>query len=321
MRVARTVGLYETHVEEVPDPVPGPGEVVCRVVACGICGSDVTDWYVRRKLPTVLGHEPVGVVEAVGEGVDRLRVGQQVAIYHHAPCGTCDLCRRNHPALCPDFRSAPLDPGGFAERVRLPAALTAFAVDSDGMDPLAVSFVEPLGCILRAHQRARLREGDRVLVVAAGSNGLLAIGSARALGAGAVYVSEPRPERVEQAVAWGAEPHDGQPVDVAIVCTPAPDAIRYAASALDFGGRLVLFAPPEPGQDLGIDGWRVFERELDVTASYSAGPDDFRAAHAMIASGAIDPAPLVSHRLPLEETQRGLEMVRAKEALKVVIEP
>jgi L-iditol 2-dehydrogenase len=322
MRVARSVSLEEVRIEDVEEPTPGPGEVVCDVLACGVCASDVIDWYVERKLPAVLGHEPTGVVRALGEGVNGLRVGDRVAIHHHAPCGECRRCRRGHETLCERFRSTALAPGGFAERVKIsPELVDELLPLPDGLDPVAATLIEPLACVLRAQDRAGLRGGDGLLVVGAGVNGLLSIAAAHARGVEAVWVREPRPERLAAAEALGAEHHGNEMVDVAIVCTPKPDAIAAAQRAIAPGGVLCLYAPPAPDGPRALDGTDLFLRELTVTASYSAGPADMRRALELIADGLLDLDALITHRLPLEETARALELQRTGEALKVVVVP
>ncbi len=322
MRVARSYAPGDVRIEDAEDPEPGPGEVVCEVLACGVCASDVTDWYVAPRLPAVLGHELVGTIRAVGSGASAPPSGTTVAIHHHTPCGECRRCRRGHETLCERFRATRLDPGGFAERVRISQELTAELLEiPEHLDPITATFIEPLGCVLRAQDRAGLHAGDALLVVGAGVNGLLQIAAAHARGVEAVWVREPRPERLELAEAWGAEHHGNELVDVAIVCTPKPDAIAAAARATAPGGTLCLYAPPGPGAPLPLDGSDAFLRELTITASYSAGPGDMRAALELIASRRVDPRPLVSHRLPLDETAKALELQRSATALKVVVEP
>jgi L-iditol 2-dehydrogenase len=322
MRVARSFGPDDVRIEHVEDPVPGPGEVVCEVLACGVCASDVTDWYVAARLPAVLGHELVGVVTAVGQDANGARAGVRVAIHHHAPCGECRRCRRGHETMCERFRATGLDPGGFSEQVRVPAELVGELLPlPDRLDPVAATFVEPLACVLRAQDRAGLRPGDSLLVVGAGVNGLLQIAAAHERGVEAVWVREPRPERLALAQSWRAERHGNEPVDVVIVCTPNPAAIAAAADALAPGGSLCLYAPPSPQAPPALDATALFLRELTVTASYSAGASDMRAALELLASGRIDPLPLVSHRLTLEETGRALELQRRGEALKAVVLP
>lgn len=321
MIAARSTAPRAVGIEELPDPVPGEGDVVCRVLACGVCKSDVLDWYVEPKLPAVLGHELAAEVETVGAEVAGVAVGDRVCINHHSPCGECRRCRRGHETLCERFRASRLDPGGFAERVRVPAALVGELLPIDDLDPVAATFVEPLACVLRSQQRAALAPGHSLLVVGAGASGLLQIAAAHARAVDAVWVREPRPERLALAQRWGAEHHGNEPVDVAIVCTPDTEAIAQAADCVAPGGTLCLYAPPAPGTALGVEGDALFRRELNVTASYAAGPRDMRAALELLRATRVDPLELVSHRLALEDTGRALELVRAGEALKAVVMP
>lgn len=321
MLIARSTSLHDVVVEELPDPVAGPGEVVCRVLACGVCGSDVSDAYVARKLPAVLGHEVVGQVSHTGPGVTAVSIGDRVVIHHHAPCGDCRRCRRGHETLCDQFRSTAIDPGGFAEQVRVEAPLVPELLALGDLDPLAGTFVEPLGCVLRALDRSRLVASESLLVVGAGSNGLLAVAAARARGAEPVWIREPRDERRRLAESWGAKPHAGEPVDVAFVTTAQPDAIADAAGALGIGGTLCLYATTKPGATLGLDAEQLFLREITVLTSWSAGPADMRAAYDLIASGAIDPLALVTHRVGLAQTGHALGLQRRGEAIKAVVVP
>jgi len=189
------------------------------------------------------------------------------------------------------------------------------------LDPLAGTFVEPLGCVLRALDRARLTAGESLLVVGAGSNGLLAIAAARARGAEAVWVREPREQRRALAESWGAARHADEPVDVAFVTTAQPDAIAGAADALGPGGTLCLYATTKPGATLGLDAEQLFLREITVLTSWSAGPGDMRAAHDLIAGGHVDPLQLVTHRVGLDETARALNLQRRGAAIKAVVVP
>jgi L-iditol 2-dehydrogenase len=320
VRVAVTAAVDDTRIEERPDPECGAGDVVCRVLACATCGSDV-GWYVRHKLPCVLGHEPAGEIVAIGAEVDGLAVGDRVAIHHHAPCGECRRCRHGHETLCEQFRTTALDPGGFAEYVRIMPELVGELLPLDGLDPPVATLTEPLGCALRAQDRAGIRPGDSLLVVGAGCSGMLHIAAAHARGVDAVGVREVDPERLARAEAWGATAHGNEPVDVAMVCTESPEAIASAAQALAPGGALCLYAPPEPGEPLAIEGWAVFARELRVTASWSAGPADMRAALALLRSGATRAPELLTATFPLEETGAALAAQRAGEVLKAVVLP
>ncbi len=319
MKVALSVTTDSVRIEERPEPEPGAGEVVCRLLACGVCGSDVSAAWVAPKVPAVLGHELVGEIVALGDGVRDRRIGDRVIVHHHAPCGECRRCRRGHETLCEAFRASALDPGGFAERIRVPAELTAELLAVGGLDVERATFVEPLACVLRALDRAGLRAGDSLLVVGAGTGGLLAILAAHARSADVVWVREPRRERLERALALGAERHGNELVDVALVCTPAPAAVRDAFAAVAPGGVLCLYAPPHPGEPLDLDGLALYSAEIDVCASYSAGPADMRAALELIGGGAVDPVAFITHRLPLERTGEALALARSGEALKALV--
>jgi len=321
VRVARSLTSREVVVEELPDPVAGPGEVVCRVLACGVCGSDVSETYVSRKLPAVLGHEVVGEVLQTGEGVRHVAVGDRVVVHHHAPCGACRRCLRGHETLCERFRSTAIHPGGFAERILVEAALVAELLPLGELDPVAATFVEPLGCVDRALDRAGLAAGDSLLVVGAGSNGLLAVAAAHARAVGAVWVREPRADRRRLAEAWGAAPHADEPVDVALVTTADREAIAGAAAALGPGGTLCLYATTGPGTPLGVDSEQLFLRELTVCSSWSAGPGDMRTAFELISTRRVDPLELVTHRLGLERTGEALDLQRRGEAIKAIVMP
>jgi len=269
----------------------------------------------------VLGHEVVGEVLRTGDGVSAVSVGDRVVVHHHAPCGDCRRCRRGHETLCDQFRATALDPGGFAEQVRVEAALVPELLALGDLDPLAGTFVEPLGCVLRALDRTNLGPDDELLVVGAGSNGLLAIAAARARGVQRVWIREPRDDRRAVAEAWGAHPHADEPVDVAFLTTASEQAIADAAAALGAGGVLCLYATTKAGAPLGVDGEQLFLRELTICSSWSAGPGDMRAAYDLLASGTIDPLALVTHRLGLDETARALDLQRRGEAIKVVVVP
>jgi len=322
MRAARTLTLDSTVIVDLPDPICAAGEVVCRVLASATCGSDVHGWYVSRKLPAVLGHEPVGEVVEVGAGVTRVAPGDVVAIHHHSACGRCRVCASGHETLCPQFRSTRLDPGGFAEYVRIETALVGELLPLAGLDPPAATCTEPLACALRAQDRVGLTPRDALLVLGAGTSGLLQIAAARARGCERVLVAERRNDRRDRALSWGAEPFDpGATVDVAIVSSPDPRAIAAAAAALGPGGRLCAYAPPEPGAPLPVDGAEIFLRELTVKSSWSAGAADMRAALALLQSGAVRGGELITHRFGLDATGAALAAQRDGSALKAIVLP
>lgn len=336
MRVAVYHGRGRVALEDRPDPVAGAGELVVRVRACGLCGSDLMDWYQEPRAPTVLGHEPAGEVIAAGEGAPAaLPPGRRVFVHHHVPCMTCRLCRAGRHTLCARFRATRIDPGGLAEMVRVPAENAALDVLPlpDAVPDWAATLVEPLGCVIHGQRMAGVGPGAHVAVVGAGSMGLLQIGAARAAGAAAVVAVEPRQDRRAAALAAGAlaalpaaDPDGaadalGGPAGQVFVCTSSAAAIAGALHLAGPAGVVQLFAPPRPGTPVPLDLGAVFFREVAIQHTYSAGPLDTRDALALLASGAIDPAAIVSHRVPLAEVGEAFRLARSGEALKVVVEP
>ncbi len=320
-------------VEEAPTPAIGDGELLVRMRACGLCGSDLMRWYQDRRAPVVLGHEPVGEVVEVGAGAP-FSVGDRVFAHHHVPCFACRLCRAGRHTLCDTFRATRIDPGGLAEYIRVPAA----NVDADvlplpdGLDDIAATLIEPVACILRGQRMAGVTSGSRVAVVGAGSMGLLEIQVARALGAAEVVALEPRQDRRAIARRAGAITPDGTGADAVrdalggdladqvFVCTHHHGAIAESLHMAGAAGVVQLFAPTEPGDLVGLDLGAVFFREVTLQSTYSAGPSDTRDALGMLADGVIDPDSVITHRVPLERADEAYRLAASGEATKVVVE-
>lgn len=341
MRVARLYAWGDVRVEEMPVPRPGPGEVLIRVEACGVCGSDALVWYVERKAPAVLGHEPAGVVVAVGDGVDAVGIGDRVFAHHHAPCLACEECRRRLWSNCATWKRNQLDPGGFAEYAVVGAESVArdTLVLPDSMEFEAAVFIEPLATCIRALKRQGcLEAGDAVLIVGLGAMGQLMVPLARAYGAGTVLGSDFEAERRERALRRGADAAfdpgsedvvaavrsatDGRGADVVVVCPGDPRAILTGLEAAAPGGSVVCFTPMPPGTPVPIDLSTLYFREVTLTQSYSCGPDETREAVALLADGQVEVASLVTHRSGLDGVAAALERAAGKAAgLKTVVRP
>jgi len=339
VRVAVYHSNDDVRLEDRPRPVAGAGELLLRVKASGICGSDVMEWYRKPRAPLVLGHEVAGVVEVAGAGVTNFRPGDRVVTTHHVPCNRCRYCLTDRHSVCDTLRTTSFDPGGFAEFLRVPAINVergTFPLP-DGVTFEEGSFVEPLACAVRAQRLVGLRPGDSVAVLGSGISGLLQLRLARAAGAGRVSATDVSDYRVQAARRLGAdlaltvdadtntrirEANGGRGADRVLVCTAAPAAQRQALDLVDRGGTVLFFAPLAPGETLPFDMHDLWKRGVSIVHSYAGPPADMLTALELIASGRVDVAPLVTHRLGLAETARGFRLTAAAtESLKVIVEP
>ncbi len=339
MRAAVYYSNDDVRIEEMSAPRAGPGEAVVRIMASGICGSDVMQWYRAGKTPLVLGHEIAGEVVEVGQGV-KYRVGQRVSASHHVPCNMCHYCLRGRDTVCDTLRRTNFHPGGFAEYVRLPAINVdrGVYVLPDEMSYEEATFIEPLACVLRGQRRAALVAGDSVLVIGCGISGVLHIALARASGAARVVGTDINAWRREAAVRLGADAaidaaddvparfralNGGRGADVVILTAGAESAIAQALDCVDRGGTVLFFAPAARGVSVPLPVNELFWRtEITLTSSYAANYAEHTEALELIRSGRVVVADMVTHRLPLDRAQEGFRLVaEAGESIKVVIEP
>jgi L-iditol 2-dehydrogenase len=338
MRAAHYYSNRDVRVQDVEEPRIGPGELLVRMDAVGLCGSDVLEWYRKPKAPTVLGHETVATVLRVGQGAP-FREGERVFASHHVPCLACHACLRGREAVCDTLRTTHLDPGGLAERARVPAINVrhgTLRVPASMSDEQAV-FVEPLGCVVRGQRHAGIQAGDSVLVLGSGAAGLLHIQLARAVGAGPIVATDLLADRLEAAVRCGADAvagaaddvasavrkaTGGRLADVVIACTGALPALQQALRCVEPGGRILWFAPSGPEAQLALPFNELWRNEVTLTSSYAASPADLARALALLAQGRVRAASLVTHQFPLAEVQQAFTMVaEARVGLKVVVRP
>ncbi|HZS33740.1 MAG TPA: alcohol dehydrogenase catalytic domain-containing protein [Methylomirabilota bacterium] len=331
MRAAVHAGAGEIRFEDRPTPAIGSGELLLRVRGCGLCGSDLAKLLGPAPRPAVLGHEVVGEVAAAGAGV-AFRAGERVVTAHHVPCAACHYCRRGSPSMCREFKASNLDPGGFAEYVRVPAANVRHATFPvpDGMPDAVAAFTEPLGCCVRAVRRAGPEAGDTVVVAGLGAMGCLLVQLVRRRGARVIGI-DPLPERralgerlgADAAIAPEAlapvlaELSDGRGADLVLLTTGAPAVVRAALGWVRDGGAVHLFVGEGEGP---LPVGDLYRRELTLTGTYSSSPADLAEAFELIRTGAVQVAPLCSHRLPLDRLAEAVELALRHRALKVFLE-
>lgn len=334
--------VYYPHdgikIEDIPLPKIGAGEILLKVRACGICGTDVLK--VNRALPpapVVLGHELVGEAVALGAGLDHFSVGDRLIVAHHVPCGHCHFCRHDNPSMCRHFKRTNLDPGGFSEFLRIPAEharKTTFAVPGEIDDEVAL-FTEPLACCVRNIRRAPVQPGDFAVVVGLGSIGLMMLQLLKLKGL-KVLGLDLKPERLELARNLGCdqtclgndakilplirEETEGRGADLVVLTAGGGKVFQNSFSWVRDGGALNLFASlsddPVP---TNVD--RLYHHEITVFSSYSPALQDLREAHRLLMEDRVRVKSLITTRLPLEGLSRGIELINKQETIKVVIQP
>src|SRR5947209_11931965 len=205
MRVVEYHANDDIRIVEQPTPEIGPGELLIQMHACGLCASDVMEWYMKPRAPLYPGHEPVGTIASLGEGVEQFSVGQRVFMHHHVPCMVCHFCQRGSFSQCATFRATRLYPGGLAEYIRVPSLNVQLDVLPlpDDLSFEAATLIEPLACCIRGIQRAAISPGDSVLVLGAGSNGLILAQLAQQRGALRVIIVDPIAYRRQRALDSG----------------------------------------------------------------------------------------------------------------------
>jgi len=341
MRVAMYYSNRDVRLEKMQIPDIGQDEILMRIEASGICGSDVMEWYRRDKVPLVLGHEVAGTVEKVGKGVEKFRKGDRIVASHHVPCNTCGYCHQGNHTACKSLQGGTnFHPGGFAEFVRLPAINVDRGVYPipDGMSFEDATFAEPLACVLRGQSKMKIKHGASVFIIGTGISGLLHVSLARAMGAGSIVTADISEYRNDMAMRFGADAaivsdknlvqnlikaNNGRKAQNIIVCTGAVPAIQASLDAVDKGGTVLFFAPTAQGKTIPFSVNDVFwKKEVTLTTTYAAAPADHVAALELIRAGTIPVDEMITHRFGLADAQKGFDLVAGGgDSVKVIIMP
>lgn len=338
MKAAVYYNNKDIRIEELKTPEIADTEMLLKVLASGICGSDVMEWYRIKKAPLVLGHEVAGTIEKVGKAVSKFSPGQRVTVAHHVPCNTCRYCLRGEFSVCDTLRTTNFDPGGFAQYLRVPSINVdrgVFLVP-DGLSLEEATFAEPLGCVVRGLRAARFEPGKSVLVIGSGISGLLMIRLAKALGAGPIIATDINDFRLKSAAASGADltlnakddvparvkARLGRGADIVVLCAARESAIEQALRSAGRGSSMLMFAPAEPGQTFPMPLFDLWRDNVSIVNSYAAPPADTAVAVELLAAGRVRVSDMITHRLSLKDAATGFGLVAGGgESLKVIIEP
>ncbi len=333
-------------MKEVPTPKPGPDEVLIKVESCGVCPTDIRKYYGESSclMPIILGHEIGGTVVECGKDTPGVQKGDRVTVMPDIPCGRCFYCYQNKFNLCLNLRSVgygtdkiiPLD-GGYAEYVKVPASAVLKVPPNVGFDEL--TYIEPLSCVMRTMEKAKVGLDDSVLVIGDGRMGLLHLQAFKSAGVRNVFVTGVIKDRLSLAHSLGAklaidvlkedlkktvdDATGGIGVSVVVDTVGNVQAIKSGFELLQSGGSLILFASsPKGSTDLGFDSNKIHYGEYVITGSYGNGSKmDFVRARDLIADGKVEVERLTTGSLPLRDTTTGFADVRERRSLRTIIHP
>jgi L-iditol 2-dehydrogenase len=340
-------GPNDLRVEERPVPETGPGEALVRVLNASICGTDLRILHGGHRMypagtERIPGHEAVGDIVKVGEGVDGLEVGQRVFIAPNMGCGHCRECISGNNNRCANYQAIGVTmDGAFAQYMRIPAAAirqgNLIAINRE-VDPAVAALIEPFACVLRGQDAVDVHAGDVVLIVGAGPIGIMHAKLARLRGARQVIVSEMLPERVAEAKVQGVgrvvnvgeenlaevivKETGGRGADVIIVAAPAHVAQEQALDLAAIGGRVNFFGGlPKDRPTITFNSNTVHYKELTVTGTTACSTQDCWRAAELVNSGRVDLSGVISARYPLSQAREAFEAAEGRQALKIVMEP
>lgn len=339
MKVATYYNNNDVRIEEMPIPEINDNELLVKVKACGICGSDVMEWYRIKKAPRVLGHEMAGDIVKAGKKVKKFKVGDRVFVSHHVPCNNCSFCKKDQHTLCHTLHSTNFYPGGFAEYLRVPEINVDRGVF---VLPREISyedgaFIEPLACTIRGLRTAGMTRGQSVLVLGSGVAGILQIKLARAMGASKIFATDIDDFRLDAAKKMGADVvicakenvpeqvkkhNDEKLADLVILCAGVPSAVKQALQSVEAGGTILFFAPPEPNVEIPFPLFELWNKQVKMVSTYAGAPRDIKEAIELLKSKKVKVTDMITHRLPLDETPKGFKLAaQAQKSIKIIIEP
>jgi L-iditol 2-dehydrogenase len=325
------------RMAEVPKPEPAEGEVLVKLRCCGVCGTDLEKVNGHGITSSVVGHEEVGEVAAVGHGVKGLAIGDRVFAHHHVPCGSCELCRRGEGTLCPEYSKHNLAPCGLAEYFIVPkynVERGAVLKLPDSLSFEQASFIEPLACCIRGLEMANARAVSSVLIYGAGPIGLMQLKLLKSYGRKTVIVADVSEYRLGLAADMGAEGTfnvsnaserndvlaflKGGP-ELVVLATGSSAALEDALSVVGKGGTVLLFGAPKKNSRASIDTARFFLNGTKLVTSYAATETETAEAMKLLSDGTVEVMDLITHRFPLEQTEEAFAVAGEQKCMKALI--
>jgi L-iditol 2-dehydrogenase len=323
----------------MPIPKISDDEILFKVMASGICGSDVLEWYRVPNAPRVLGHEATGTIAKIGKNVKGHKVGDRIFVSHHVPCGECRYCLKGHETACETLHKTNYYPGGFAQYVKVPKVNVEKGIYD--LPPNLTfeegTFIEPLACTIRGQRISGLNKDDTILIIGAGMAGILHTQLAKTKNARNIIVTDINPHRLKLAQEFGAHKtidakesvaeqlkasNNSRLADQVIVCTGATQAALTALDCVDRGGTILFFAVPDPSTKIPVPITQFWRNEIALKTSYGASPRDLVESLRTLSNRTMDISKMITHTLPLQDAKEGFRLVaKAGESLKVILQP
>jgi len=339
MNVAMYYKNDDVRIQEQTIPEISDDELLIKIMASGICGSDVMEWYRIKKAPLVLGHEMAGEVVKKGKNVENFTIGDRIFATHHVPCNTCRFCLNNQHTLCDTLHKTKFYPGGFSEYLRLPAINVdrgTFKLP-DNISYDEATFIEPLACVVRGFRIAEIKPAQTVAILGSGMAGLLNVKLANTIGSSKIFATDINEFRLGMAKKMGADhiinakeniktqikKHNNESlVDVVILSTGAMAAAKQAFEIVKPGGTILLFAPTNPGETIPLDLFDMWNKQVKIVSTYAGAGKDIIDAIDMISSKRLIVTDMITHKLLLTDAQKGFTLAAgAEESIKVILYP
>ena len=328
-------------VDELSSPKPGSSDVLVKMRACGLCGSDLEKVYGNYGMSSGrLGHEPSGEIVGVGDLVSGYSIGDRVFVHHHVPCYSCHYCRHGDYTMCTMFHSSNLDPCGLSEEILVPG----WNVSRGGVIklPSNVTFekaalIEPLACCIRAIDKSRIQKGDDIAIFGAGPAGIMLALLAQSMGCGKIFLIDINQFRLDLAekhfqvecfninIRPGTEESireatGGRGVDISVVATSNPQAMVKAFNLTRRAGKIILFGVPGKGTQLSLDASLVYSNEWSLVTSYAASEIETNEACRLLNNNRIEMDWIITHRFDLNQAEEAIRCAHeAKDSMKVVV--
>ena len=330
----------DLRTEDLPIPEISDNEVLIKMLACGLCGTDIQK--IRGDTvnkPTVLGHEVVGEIVKKGKNVSKFEIGDRVITAIHVPCFTCHYCNKGHYTICEQFRTNNIDPGGFAEFIRIPKLHLNHLTHkvSNNVTDEEATLIEPIACCLHGLKQADIRPNDSVLIMGAGTIGILHAQLAKIKGANKVIVSDMSKFKLQKALNVGCDYAinikekniidevnkitDGQGVDVIVIAAGVSSLVADAVNMVRRAGKIIVFSGFDKNKLVTIDVSRFFKDEISIIGTYSVTPYEFPEALDLLEKRKLNTKEMITHVYPLNKLSEAIDISTNPEqpVLKVII--